>query len=321
MEELIVVVDAGGNLAGIVEAAFTDKGVRVAGCDTTAAALGKVSEEAVAVAIINSEEEPAPFLDQLSQLSPLTLPVLFDGFPGQPAPAVPDWSRHPFYCMPWQTDLLFSMIGHGIFRYRINQALQAGAGERLIGLVESMEKRDLCSLGHCGRVAGYAGMMAERLNLPEAMRNHLRLGCWLHDCGKINIPRNISGCGVLSNCGFAEVKMHPEWGVELLTPSSPDDVIRNIILYHHERFDGNGYPSGIAGSAIPFEARIVAVADIYDALTTQGSYRKAYSKEKALRMLSSMKGSVFDHELADAFIDIISEKDGIELERCYPCRG
>jgi HD-GYP domain-containing protein (c-di-GMP phosphodiesterase class II) len=100
------------------------------------------------------------------------------------------------------------------------------------------------------------------------------------------------------------IKNHPLWGVDIVKDAHLSDVTVNIIRYHHERFDGNGYPFGVKAEEIPIEARIVTVADVYDALTTKRSYRDAYSKENALEILTSMKGNVLDPNIVDAFVSM-----------------
>ena len=102
------------------------------------------------------------------------------------------------------------------------------------------------------------------------------------------------------------------WGAEVARQARLSGIIVNIILSHHERYDGKGYPAGLKGSEIPIEARIVAVADIYDALTTERPYRKAYEMDKALEMLVSMKGNVLDPEIVDIFCSLLEQGDTSE---------
>jgi len=110
------------------------------------------------------------------------------------------------------------------------------------------------------------------------------------------------------------IKNHPLWGVNIVKDAHLSEITVNIIRYHHERFDGNGYPFGSKGDNIPLEARIVAVADVYDALTTKRSYRDAFSKETAFEILSSMKGNVLDPEIVDIFISLFDESFTLRTE-------
>ncbi|NOZ69486.1 MAG: HD domain-containing protein, partial [Deferribacteres bacterium] len=127
-----------------------------------------------------------------------------------------------------------------------------------------------------------------------------------HDCGKIGIPGAIlNKPGALDDNEFDLIKKHPAWGADVARQAQLSEVIVNIILYHHERYDGKGYPAGISGADIPVEARIVAVADVFDAVTSDRSYRKAYSMKKGLEIIMSMKGSSFDPEIVDLFPPLI----------------
>jgi HD-GYP domain-containing protein (c-di-GMP phosphodiesterase class II) len=104
---------------------------------------------------------------------------------------------------------------------------------------------------------------------------------------------------------FKLIKKHPALGVDVAEKAHLSDVIRNIILHHHERYDGTGYPSGIKGKDIPLEARIVAIADCFDAVTSDRAYRKAYSMEEGIYLILSLKNSCYDEELVDIFISCI----------------
>ena len=151
-------------------------------------------------------------------------------------------------------------------------------------------------------------MIAEDMHISEENRAAIRNGSWLHDCGKIGVSESIlNNEGPLDDAEMHIVRNHPMWGAEVARQARLSEVIVNIILSHHERYDGKGYPSGLTGDAIPIEARIVAVADIYDALTTERPYRKAYSVDKALEMLDSMKGNVLDPEIVDLFSFLVKE--------------
>jgi len=143
--------------------------------------------------------------------------------------------------------------------------------------------------------------------LAEEVLTAIRYASWLHDCGKIGVSENILNSeGPLDEAELHIIRNHPMWGADVARKARLSDIIVNTILSHHERYDGKGYPSGLQDGEIPFEARIISVADIYDALTTERPYRKAYTPERALEMLISMKGNVLDPQIVDCFSSVIA---------------
>jgi HD-GYP domain-containing protein (c-di-GMP phosphodiesterase class II) len=109
--------------------------------------------------------------------------------------------------------------------------------------------------------------------------------------------------GPLDKDQYEIIKNHPKWGADVISKARLSDHVFNIVLYHHERYGGNGYPKGIKGNDIPIEARIVTVADVYDALTSDRSYRTKYSQERALEIMVMMKDEFFDIDILNTFIE------------------
>lgn len=164
---------------------------------------------------------------------------------------------------------------------------------------QSIESADSYTFGHCSRVADYALAVAQQLGLSEDTLTAVRLGAYLHDVGKVKIPHEIlNKPGRLTPEEFEIIKLHPVYGVELLEGIEFPWDIKPIIRSHHEKYDGTGYPDGLAGDAIPLEAQIICIVDVYDALTTTRSYRGALPKSEALeRMRASItwwRPDVFD---------------------------
>jgi putative nucleotidyltransferase with HDIG domain len=162
-------------------------------------------------------------------------------------------------------------------------------------------------------VASYAVAIADRLRLPEKARRRVTFGALLHDIGKIGVMENIlHKQGKLDAEEWEVLKSHPEIGarivdkVEFLTGTS------EIVKHHHESWDGNGYPDQLLGEDIPLGARIIAVADSFDAMTTNRSYRKALSIDEAVERLEAGAGSQFDPNIVRVFVRHIHQK-GFEL--------
>ncbi|HEY4648274.1 MAG TPA: HD domain-containing phosphohydrolase [Gemmatimonadales bacterium] len=148
---------------------------------------------------------------------------------------------------------------------------------------QSIESSDSYTYGHCERVADYGLAVARELGLDEEQQTTIRIGAYLHDLGKVRVPHEIlNKPGSLTPEEFRTIQMHPVWGLELLaTVEFPWDI-KPIIRWHHERYDGTGYPDRLKGDEIPVNAQIICIVDVYDALTTTRSYRPALSHAAAL---------------------------------------
>ncbi|MDH4162254.1 MAG: response regulator [Nitrospirota bacterium] len=198
----------------------------------------------------------------------------------------------------------------------------------LTSLARAVEKKDLGTYGHSMRVSRYAGQIAEELQLSAAMRNDLGTAALLHDIGKIGISDTILGKpGPLTEIEMAEVRRHPENGVEILRPMKHYQSVLPAIQYHHEHFNGRGYPHGLAGEEIPLLARIIAVADTYDAILSDRPYRSAANHDQAMSVLKEHAGTQFDPLVVQAMERAISISS-FERERpltvmpqvnSYPC--
>ena len=167
---------------------------------------------------------------------------------------------------------------------------------------ESIESKDRYTRGHCERVADYACALAGSLGYAPENLFWFRLGAFLHDVGKLVVPSEIlNKTGRLTDEERTVVERHPLAGVELLSETDfPEDIVP-MVRSHHERWDGRGYPDRLSGADIPLAARILCVADVYDALTTDRPYRRAYDRAAALRIMSAEVGRVFDPDVFAAF--------------------
>ncbi len=177
--------------------------------------------------------------------------------------------------------------------------------ETLLKLAKAGEYRDEDTGNHIVRMAKYSRLIAEALNLTQEQCDLIEIAAPMHDIGKVGIPDHILlKPGKLSAEEFAIMKKHPRIGFQILqhSPSKYLSLGAEIALAHHEKYDGRGYPDGRKREAIPLEARIVAVADVYDALTSPRPYKKAWSNGEGLAYLAENKGAHFDPDCVDAFI-------------------
>ena len=171
-----------------------------------------------------------------------------------------------------------------------------------------LEARDFITEGHADRLQGMLTKLARAAGLPESRMIDLRLLAQFHDIGKVGIPdRILLKPGPLSPDEMTEMKRHSEIG-HRIAQSSPDLLpVADWVLKHQEWWNGKGYPLGLAGERIPIECRILAIADAYDAMTSDRPYRKAMSHEAAVAELRRCAGTQFDPELVNLFIQIGQE--------------
>lgn len=174
-------------------------------------------------------------------------------------------------------------------------------------LTEIISKKDKYTYEHCERVSYYCAVISEYLNLSDKMTADLSLNAFLHDIGKVAIPEKILKKPTSLSENEKEVmQTHPLMGVKLMQTIKCFKNILPSILYHHERYDGAGYPYGIKETQIPFFARIISVADSYDAMTSDRPYRKRLGKGIAFNNLISGKKTQFDPNIVDNFIDAVN---------------
>ena len=178
--------------------------------------------------------------------------------------------------------------------------------DKLRLMAKSLEMRDSYTSGHSERAAELAYRIAKALGLSEKLCERIKMACTLHDVGKIGIPDYILGKPEkLSDSEFEVIKTHPTKSEQLLKSVKGLREEAKWVRHHHERWDGLGYPDGLSGEQIPLPSRIIAIADIYEALTSDRPYRKAYSKEEAIEMIEQMSGTVLDPRVVDAFLKVI----------------
>jgi HD-GYP domain-containing protein (c-di-GMP phosphodiesterase class II) len=174
-------------------------------------------------------------------------------------------------------------------------------------IAETLEAKDHYTAGHSLRVMDYAVRIAKALDLSTGQIESLKQACLLHDIGKISIPDSIlNKKQPLTKEERKYIMQHPEIGKKILSAVSEFRGILVIINAHHERIDGNGYPQGLKNKEIPLLARVIAVADTYDAMRSERPYRSAKTKKQAIKELKTVKGTQLDAEIVEKFIEIIS---------------
>lgn len=203
--------------------------------------------------------------------------------------------------------ILASRASASIENARLYQDLKATFAQTIHGLARALDKMDRYTAGHSDRVTHLGAMIAARLGLPPGEIEIIRQAGLMHDIGKIGCHANLNKPGKLSQEEYESFKLHPVYGRDILDPIKFLHPLIPGVFMHHERWDGRGYPMGVKGREIPLSARILAVADTYDAMTSDRAYRRALPHEVALTEIERCTGSQFDPECVDAFTKSIDD--------------
>jgi diguanylate cyclase (GGDEF)-like protein/putative nucleotidyltransferase with HDIG domain len=188
------------------------------------------------------------------------------------------------------------------------QALPQAVLDTVTSLAYAIDAKDHYTQGHSQKVSAYAALIAEAMNMNDAEVEEIRLGAVLHDIGKVGIPEQIlNKSGPLNPEEWDMMKSHVVFGAKILEPLTPLARIRNMVLHHHEFFDGSGYPDALAGENIPLGARIVAVADAYDTITSDRTYKKGRPASDALAELERCANAQFDAKIVQIFVQTMRQ--------------
>lgn len=199
--------------------------------------------------------------------------------------------------------------------YSILEELKKDIEEEHIDLITSVKTlisvintKDRYTYGHVERVVMFAKLLANKLNLPDEEKKVLKYGAYLHDIGKINISKEVLNKKMpLNNEEWEMLKQHPVSGVDLIRPVESLSEIIPLILYHHERYDGKGYPSQLKGNEIPYLSRVLTVVDSFDAMTSNRPYSIRKTYDDAVLEIRKCIGTQFDPDIAEAFIEVVQE--------------
>jgi putative two-component system response regulator len=248
----------------------------------------------------------------LNQLAPVVLvkpsPDQWDIYRGREAGAMDVWATPPS---------LWDLLGRIQTLLRLKVYMDEQAKSAVLSLARSVDSKQNARNGHSDRLVVYAQQLGENLGLRKENLQELRIASWLHDIGKINVPESILLKRGPLNAEEARImREHPVIGEKICAPLKSLRPILPVIRHHHEKMNGSGYPDGLRGEAIPLKARILQVADIYDALTTDRPYRGALPPEEALNTLfSEAEKGWLDATLVLKFSRICRSGE------CFPVRG
>lgn len=265
------------------------------------------------------------FLEKANQISPDTIKILLTGFSDIEilTDAVNKCNLFQYIMKPYDPEEVVQAVASGIEKFELTSSksrmlndLRDLFYETIKSIANALDSKDTYTHGHSIRVTLYSLILAKELGLDEKTLEEIETAGLLHDIGKIAIPRSIL-CkpGKLSDEEFSIMRTHPENSAKLVSEISQLKDIASWVRSHHERYDGLGYPLGLKGEEIPLPARIIALADTYDAMTSTRSYRTALSHKEAIDEIERCSGAQFDPVLAEKFIGL---KDTIENAKNNP---
>ncbi len=247
------------------------------------------------------------------------IPIIFltaDNTPETEAKCLSD-GADDFIAKPFVPQVMQSRVSRILELTDLRNALEAKLAEKtkqlelvtlnaIMAIANTIEAKDVYTSGHSNRVAKCSVAIAKKMGMSEEELRTLYFKALLHDIGKIGVPDAVlKKPFALDDEEFAAIKKHPVIGEEILRNITTIPNLHYGSLYHHERYDGNGYPAGIRGKEIPCEARIIAIADMYDAMTSDRSYRKALPNDVVIEELKKSREVQFDPEIVDLFIEML----------------
>jgi response regulator RpfG family c-di-GMP phosphodiesterase len=311
--DTVLFVDDEQNILNAVKRLFMSDTIDVLTASTALEGMELMKRNTVAV-IVSDNMMPGmngiAFLEWTKTVSPDSVRILMTGYADLHS-AIESINRGEvfrFVTKPWNDTELSQIVLDSIDRYKIVSSIKSADEAKLLSLAQTIELKDPYTKGHCERVATYALMLADGMDLSDVMKKNIKYGSWLHDCGKIGVPEIIlNKPSELDDEQFATMKKHSRWGADVAKTAQLPEPVVNIALYHHERFNGEGYPLGLKGINIPLEARVVAIADAFDAMTSDRPYRKKLSKEEAIAVITKSKSSSFDPALVDIFVSVLAD--------------
>jgi putative two-component system response regulator len=310
-QETVLFVDDEKSYLAYTSGIFENRGLNILTACSALEALKIVEEHTVAV-VVSDNEMPGmrgiELLAKIKEISPHTVKIMMTGSAdlATTLAAINSGEVFRFVLKPWKKADMLHAVKDGLRRYRVLQSIKREDEFILHSLAQTIELKDSSTKGHCDRVATLALQLAQAMGVSEESQLEIRYGSWLHDCGKIGVPEAILNAPrALTEEEFKVIMKHPEWGCDVVRKANLSQTVQDIVLFHHERYDGRGYPFGIDGNRIPLEAQIVSAADICDALSMDRPYRKGFTREQLVETLTEMRGKNLAAPLVDVLLGIL----------------
>jgi len=317
---ILAIDDEQNNLSLIKRTLRNDYNVIVASSGQEA--LEIVEERGNEISLIVSDQkmpmmEGTEFFMRISEKYPDIIKILLTGHSNVDilVEAINECHLFQYILKPFDPEQLCMIVENGIRKFELSNSkthilhdLSELFYKTIKSIAQALDAKDQYTHGHSMRVTLYSLALAKTLKLPDDLLEEIETTGLLHDIGKIAIPEKILlKPGKLTTEEYEVIKTHPELGERLVNGIEKLRIISNWLKSHHERYDGRGYPDGLVGEAIPISSRIIAIADTYDAMTSNRSYRGALSHEEAIAEIKKCSGTQFDPNLAELFISIRDE--------------
>lgn len=254
-------------------------------------------------------------LSQMKEINPAAVRILITAYTdvNSMISAINTAKIYKYIKKPWNPEDLLNVVESALEIYQLkkdNDRLIQDVSDLLSGTIsaitEALDAKDSFTSGRSRRVTFYSTKIAEKMGFNDKELGKIELAGHLHDIGMIGVPEHIINKPTnLTPEEFDIIKTHVEQGVRILEDIKQLKPIVEIIKYHHERYDGNGYPYGLKGDDIPLASRIIAIADAYDGMVSTRAYRNSMSKEEAIEKILHNRGLQFDPDVTDVFMSII----------------
>lgn len=324
---ILAVDDEENNLSFVYRTLRNDYNILLASSGKEA--LDFLAEYGNEISLIVSDQkmplmEGTELFKRISQDYPEIIKVLLTGYSNVDilVEAINECHLFQYILKPFEPEQLCMIVDNGIKKHELASSktqilkdLSELFYKTIKSIAHALDAKDEYTHGHSMRVTLYSLALAKKLDLPDNLLEEIETTGLLHDIGKIAIPEKILlKPGKLTDEEFEIIKKHPELGEHLINGIGKLKLISNWLKYHHERYDGKGYPEGLIGEQIPISSRIIAIADTYDAMTSTRAYRPALSHEAAIEEIKRCAGTQFDPKLADIFINIGDEINMIKQD-------
>jgi putative two-component system response regulator len=321
----VLIVDDEASIRRLVMAKLTGSGYQCIEAGNAAQALDKLNTEPVSLILLDIKMPGKSGIELLPEIKarfPDTAVVMATATADvTTAIACMQHGAYDYITKPFDLDDLMHSVRRALEKRRLEienreyhvhlqdkvaeQAgrIRASFFNTIRALNNALEARDKYTSGHSQRVTDLAAAITRQMRLTPEVSESIVLAGMLHDIGKIGIGEAIlNKPAALTDFEYREIKKHPEIGERIMGPVAADEEILQCVRHHHEHFDGSGYPDGLAGEKIPLGARILAVADAFEAMTSERPYRKALSPEAAFAEIERGKGTQFDPEIAEILL-------------------
>lgn len=313
MTPTILFVDDEPAILRAFRALFYEDPIEVISVSSAAEALEVLASREISVLIsdyVMPETNGIQLLEQAKHLYPDCMRILITGYADieTALEAINRGAVYRFVTKPWDGQELKGMIKDAIREHAMVCSLRCADEAKLLSIAQMIELKDQHTMGHCEKVARYALAVAARIGLAGDDLKQIKFASWLHDCGKIGVPEAILNYpGRLPEEMMRVMRKHSEWGADVARKADLPDSVVAMIRHHHEKYDGTGYPAGLAGAQIPLGARIIAIADVFDTLTAKRPYRDPLPREEVVTIIKEGKGTWFDPELVSRFLEWIED--------------